>query len=117
MICKKENFIGINRLADLLNVKPSSASKMTAQLRELQLVSAERYGKVHPTEEGWRYGDYLLYRHRVLSDFLCLVNHTCDELEQVERIEHFFDRRTVENIRLLTKRLQKEEQGLEEEEH
>ena len=43
-------------------------------------------------------GDYLLYRHNLLNQFLCYINHSDNELEQVERIEHFIDERTIRNI-------------------
>ncbi len=45
-----------------------------------------------------REGRYLLHRHRVLQDFFCTLNHTEDELELVEKIEHFINHRTVENM-------------------
>ena len=39
---------------------------------------------------------------RVLHDFLCLLNHTKDELEQVEKIEHFINKITIDNLERLT---------------
>ena len=50
-------------------------------------------------------GDYLLYRHRVINDFLCVLNGTKDELEQTEKIEHFLGETTVRNMEKLTDRL------------
>ena len=58
----------------------------------------DRYGCISPTAEGVALGDYLLYRHNLLNQFLCYINHSENELEQVERIEHFIDERTVRNI-------------------
>jgi len=77
---------------------PSSASKMVDHLKESGLVQAERYGYIRPTPEGIALGDYLLYRHNLLNQFLCYINHSDNELEQVERIEHFIDERTIRNI-------------------
>ena len=55
------------------------------------------------TDKGHEAGRYLLHRHRVLHDFFCALNHTDCELEQVEKIEHFINRKTVENIeRIIT---------------
>lgn len=96
----------IGSLAEGLNVRPSSASKMVAHLRELGLVEFEPYGAaVLPTAHGRAVGEYLLWRHQVLHRFLCLVNQTESELELAEKIEHFLDRRTVENLARLMQRI------------
>lgn len=108
MICRLAQIGGTVRVRDLaerLNVKPPSASKMAGKLRDLGLVSFEKYAAVTLTERGRREGEYLLYRHGVLHAFLCLVNGTDNELEQVEKIEHYLDRRTIENIAALVERL------------
>ena len=34
----------------------------------------------------------------MLQEFFCALNHTDSELEQVEKIEHYINRRTVENM-------------------
>ena len=101
MICrmlKKQDVVRINELADNLHVKPSSASKMVSNLKYLGLVVFEKYGYIKPTIKGLAVGEYLLYRHDVLNEFLCLINHSEDETEQVEKIEHFLDEKTIKNI-------------------
>lgn len=105
MICRysqKDGYARISHLAEQLNVKPSSTSKMAANLKELGLVDYEKYGVITVTEKGWELGNYLLYRHRVLHEFLCLLNGTTDELEQVEQIEHFFEEGTIRNLERLS---------------
>ncbi len=94
-----DGYARINQLAATLNVRPSSASKMVQNLKDLGYVDYEKYGVVKLTEKGYEEGKYLLYRHELLSRFLRLVNESDDALEEVERLEHFFDRRTVENLR------------------
>ena len=109
MICRRScetGYIRIQQLADALHVKPSSASKMAEHLSSAGLIEYEKYGYLRPTGRGWEIGNYLLRRHDILHSFLCLVNDSEDELEQVEKIEHFFDRRTVERLALLVERLQ-----------
>ncbi|MFA9379901.1 MAG: metal-dependent transcriptional regulator [Acetanaerobacterium sp.] len=104
MVCrmlKTQEFARINKLAKRLNVKPSSASKMVNKLRISGLVTFEKYGYIKPTVSGLAAGEYLLYRHDVLNEFLCLVNHSDSETEQVEKIEHFLNRNTVNNIQRL----------------
>ncbi len=101
MICrmqKKQEVVRINELAQRLHVKPSSASKMVGNLKYLGLVTFERYGYIKTTAEGEAVGEYLLYRHAVLNEFLCLVNNSENETEQVEKIEHFLDKKTIGNI-------------------
>ena len=108
MICRQarmEGYARINFLAHRLNVRPSSASKMVYQLRELGLVSFEKYGLIRPTEEGAALGDYLLHRHDQLHRFFCWVNGTTDELEQVEQVEHSINETTLRNLAALMDRL------------
>ena len=59
MICRQAEADGCARiglLAEGLNVRPSSASKMVYQLRALGLVAFEKYGLIQPTEKGGRWG-------------------------------------------------------------
>lgn len=110
MICRsahQEGYARINHLALALGVRPSSASKMVGSLKELGYVDSEKYGIVKPTERGWKLGRYLLHRHEVLHTFLCLLNHTEDETEQVEQMEHFFQESTIHNLEKLVCFLQK----------
>ena len=84
-------------------IKPSSASKMVKILKEMELVDFERYGFVKPSQKGWSLGRYLLYRHDILHRFFCMINHTSNELEQTELVEHYINESTVRNIeRFLT---------------
>ncbi len=101
--------VRINDLARHLNVRPSSASKMAANLQELGLIDFPKYGLITLTDKGIDTGEYLLYRHNLLNDFFCQINHSLDELEQVEKVEHFLTPRTVENIRLFMEKYCKTE--------
>ena len=88
MICRQAEADGCARiglLAEGLNVRPSSASKMVYQLRALGLVAFEKYGLIQPTEKGWSVGRWLLHRHEVLHRFFCMLNGSTDELELVDR--------------------------------
>ncbi len=101
MICRLHRNgqpVRIKELAECLHVKPSSASKMTGNLRQQGLVRFEKYGTVSLTEDGLELGEYLLFRHDVLLRFFCYINQNSDELEQVEKVEHFIEPETVYNI-------------------
>lgn len=97
-LCQEGQPVRIKELAGRLHVKPSSASKMTGNLKKQDLVAFEKYGTVSLTEDGLRLGEYLLFRHQVLHRFFCYVNQSADELEQVEKVEHFMEPKTVYNI-------------------
>lgn len=103
MICrimKTQDVVRINELADRLHVKPPSASKMVGNLKFYGLVAFEKYGYIKLTKEGEAFGEYLLYRHDVLNKFLSFINNSENETEQVEKIEHFLDEKTIKNIEI-----------------
>lgn len=104
MICRhihKSGFVRVNFLANQLNVRPSSSSKMMNKLKELGLIEAERYGIIIMTPKGMEIGQYLLWRHDVLSRFFCLLNGSDSELQQVEQVEHYINKETVRNLERL----------------
>ncbi len=101
MICRLHHDgqpVRIKELAECLHVKPSSASKMTGNLKKQGLVRFEKYGTVSLTADGLQLGEYLLFRHDVLYHFFCYINQSTDVLEQVEKVEHFILPETVYNL-------------------
>ncbi|NCC16113.1 MAG: metal-dependent transcriptional regulator [Clostridia bacterium] len=107
-ILEKNETVRVSDLSKMLNVKPPSATKMMQQLKDLGYVNSEKYGQISLTAHGRAEGAYLLYRHDVLHKFLCMINHSENELEQVEKIEHFLNRETIENLNRLIQWLQGE---------
>ncbi|WP_352399187.1 iron dependent repressor, metal binding and dimerization domain protein [Anaerotignum sp.] len=105
-IYKGSGIVRVSDLSKMLNVKPSSVTKMVQQLKDLGYVHSEKYGQIDLTELGFAQGEYLLYRHEVVNGFLRILNQSDNELEQVEKIEHFLNRKTVENLSKLTQWLQ-----------
>ena len=102
MICRmseQSKVVRISSLAQALHVKPPSASKMAGNLRAQELIEFPRYGYITLTPMGKKLGEYLVQRHETIGRLLCLINGTQDELEEVEKIEHFLSPRTVLNIR------------------
>lgn len=101
MICRIQAdglCVRVGLLAKCLHVRPSSVSKMLENLRRGGYIDFRKYGSIMVTEKGREVGGYLLHRHEVLHDFFCSLNHTDNELEQVEKIEHFINRKTVRNM-------------------
>lgn len=91
--------IHLSELAENLHVRPSSASKMMTKLKKDGYISFEKYGEISLTGKGKKQGKYLLFRHDTLNEFLCMVNRSSCELEQVEKIEHFINPLTVQNMK------------------
>lgn len=105
--CMQENgYVRVNALANKLHVRPSSVSKMVNKLRELDLVQFEKYGLITTTEKGYDEAQYLLWRHEVLLRFFRRLNGEDDQLTLVEQVEHFLDKRTVENLDRLLRKLE-----------
>ncbi len=101
----EKGYMRIGALAEQLHVRPSSASKMSARLRELDLIQFEKYGLITLTEKGLRLGRYLLWRHKVLNRFFCWLNGSENQLRQVERVEHFMEPETLRRLEALMEHL------------
>ncbi|PKM45465.1 MAG: DtxR family transcriptional regulator [Firmicutes bacterium HGW-Firmicutes-8] len=97
----QEGFLRINKLAELLNVKASSASKMVQKLGERGLLIYEKYGIIILTEEGKEIGKYLLNRHNVIEGFLKTIGISENILVETELIEHHISSHTLKNINML----------------
>ena len=97
-----EEYIRLNTLAHLLNVRDSSASKMMKKLKELSLISYKKYGVITLSDKGREIGEYLYKRHNISEEFLKnLSDEDHDVLVETELIEHVIGEKTVENIRIL----------------
>lgn len=101
----KNNPISIKELSKLLNVTPSSTSKMIIRLKEIDIVYFEKYSKITLTKKGIQKGKYLMWRHKTLEKFLKKLNKQNFKLEQIEKIEHYIDKITLININKITKKL------------
>ncbi len=102
-IYQEKKTIHIKDLSFNLHVKASSSTKMMNRIKDLGLVTFEKYGNIELTEDGMIYGKYLLYRHNVLVNFFQFLNKEDYKLEQVEKIEHFIDTTSIQNIEKLLK--------------
>lgn len=98
MIYRNRGTITVKKLSSLLNVRPSSVSKMATKLKTLGYINFETYGNITLTDNGINIGQYLLWRHSILESLLRYINKKDFSLEQVERIEHFVDEVTLKNI-------------------
>lgn len=92
-----------NMLSELLNVHPSSVTKMLQKLSRLGYVDYQKYGIIFLTEKGRALGKFLYQRHQILEEFLRLIGGSEPPLLETELIEHHISPETLINIDLLTR--------------
>lgn len=102
-----EGYIRVNMLSELLNVKPSSATKMVQKLTELGLLVYKKYGIIFLTERGKELGKFLLDRHNILEKFLKNIGIRENLLKETELIEHNISVQTLKNIDLFNRFMEK----------
>lgn len=102
-ICRKEDYTRISHIADKLNVRPSSVTKVVQKLKELELVDYEKYGIVRLTEKGKELGDFLLKRHEIIEEFLKNIGIGETQLKDTEMIEHDLSFDALEKIYIFNK--------------
>ncbi|RCX15551.1 DtxR family iron (metal) dependent repressor [Anaerobacterium chartisolvens] len=107
-----EGYMRINILADMLNVKPSSATKMVQKLTELGFLKYEKYGIIFLTDQGREIGEFLLKRHNIIEKFLDNIGICDNLLVETELIEHNVSSSTLKRIDLLNLYLEKHPQFL-----
>lgn len=96
----EHEYIRINQLAEKLNVRASSATRMVQKLGELKLLKYEKYGVIILTDEGKKIGKFLLDRHNTIETFLKNIGSK-NNLYETEMIEHNIRINTLKNIDLL----------------
>lgn len=97
----EEKFVRLNKVAQMLHVRDSSASKMMKKLKELSFITYEKYGVITLTENGVTVGKYLLERHNIIETFLENLGGDDEIFVETELIEHVIGNKTVENIKML----------------
>ena len=96
-LCEENDYTRVGKLSELLNVKPSSASKMISKLASLGYVKYDRYEIIQLTDNGRETGEYLLKRHETVESFLRFIGSS-NPLEETELIEHSLSSSTVSDL-------------------
>ncbi|MDQ7092612.1 iron dependent repressor, metal binding and dimerization domain protein [Desulfosporosinus sp. PR] len=96
-LCLENDYTRVGKLSELLNVKPSSASKMIFKLANLGYLKYDRYEIIQLTDSGRNIGKYLLNRHETVESFLRLIGNS-NPLEETELIEHSLSSSTVSDL-------------------
>lgn len=99
MIYRLSRDIGFTRIHSLsraLNVQPPSATKMVQHLSRLGFVQYQKYGFIMLEDKGKELGAWLLKRHMILEEFMRMIGAgESSVLEETEKTEHMFSRKTV----------------------
>lgn len=92
--------VGTNELAAYLNVKPSSVNSMLKKLKEKELISYEKYGKITLTVSGKQKAISIIRKHRLWETFLYeKLDFTWDEVHEIaEELEHISSDKLVERL-------------------
>ena len=98
---RKVNNLTITMLSEILNIKKSSCSKMISKLKLLKLLDMKK--NIILTNKGLKIGKFLYHRHIILEEFFKKLNKDNFKLEQVEKVEHFIDNITLDNLKKLNK--------------
>lgn len=96
-LCSENDYARVGQLSGLLNVKPSSASKMMAKLADLGYLKYDRYEIIQLTDSGREIGAYLLMRHETVERFFTLIGNA-NPLEETELVEHSLSASTVSDL-------------------
>lgn len=93
----QHRYARVSRLAELLQVRPPSASRMAAKLASLGYLQYDPYEVIQLTAKGLEAGALLLHRHDTIHHFLCLLGSP-DPLAETELIEHALSPTTVSRL-------------------
>jgi DtxR family transcriptional regulator, Mn-dependent transcriptional regulator len=93
-----ESYMRVNTLAQLLNVRPPSATSMVKKLTELGMLKYKKYDIIFLTDKGTELGNYLLERHIVIETFLKNLGITQNILVDTERMEHILSDETLKRF-------------------
>lgn len=96
----ENNYIRLNIIAQKLNVKDSSASKMMKKLGEISLINYEKYGLISLTDKGRKLGLFLYERHNIIEEFLGNITEKNNILLETELIEHVISIDTVNDLKI-----------------
>ena len=91
---------GTNEMAAYLGVKPATATDMLKKLKEKELVTYKKYGKIMLTETGRKSGISILRKHRLWETFLYeKLDFSWDEVHEVaEQLEHIQSAKLVDKL-------------------
>lgn len=98
-----ESYMRINTLAQLLNVRPPSATSMVQKLTALGLLKYKKYDLIFLTDKGVELGNFLLKRHTIVQEFLQNIGVIENLLIDTEQMEHIISDETFQRFIVFNK--------------
>lgn len=100
VLTEDKSEVGVNELAEELEVKPATVSDMVKKLKAKKLVNYERYGKVSLTSEGRKLGLMVIRRHRLWETFLySKLDFSWGEVHDLaEELEHIHSEKLMDKL-------------------
>ena len=93
--------VQVKDVANELNIKPASVTKMVKKLNDKDILEYKKYDYIKLTEMGYKVGNTLLKRHNTIYKFLEILGLKEDIHEETEKIEHTINYDTLEKINTL----------------
>ena len=93
--------VQVKDVANELNIKPASVTKMVKKLNDKDILEYKKYDYIKLTEMGYKVGNTLLKRHNTIYKFLEILGLKEDIHEETEKIEHTINYGTLEKINTL----------------
>lgn len=93
----REN-VKVKDVAEELNIKPASVTKMIKKLDDKNILRYKKYDYIKLTDFGYRIGESLLKRHNTVYSFLEILGLKENIHEETEKIEHTISYETLERM-------------------
>lgn len=117
-LSEEDPSVRVTDIADRLHVAKASVNEVMGSLREMGLISQERYGPVSLTPTGRRYAAEVRRRHGLLMRFLTGVLGVDPLTAEKDacRMEHAVSPQTIEKLVSFLEDYEKREKGVAEDE-
>ncbi|RBW69631.1 transcriptional regulator MntR [Bacillus taeanensis] len=99
LLIKNKGYARSADMASLLDVNPSSVTKMIQKLGEMGYINYEKYRGITLTTKGEQAAKSLVEKHQILEELLRRIGVDEDKIyHEVEGIEHYISDQTVERL-------------------
>ena len=82
--------VQVKDVANELNIKPASVTKMVKKLNDKDILEYKKYDYIKLTEMGYKVGNTLLKRHNTIYKFLEILGVKDSIHEETEKIERIY---------------------------
>lgn len=96
ILIEEKGYARIVDIASMLDVLPSSATKMVQKLDKMGYVIYEKYRGIILSQEGKKLAQHMVEKHELLDRFFHLIGVNPENIyEEVEGIEHHISKQTA----------------------